>query len=1062
MIFGRLTLSTAASVLTFVAALSATSQSLAADRTTARTGRAVPANLERLKLTTPVTRTESRASVDRRLLRNTGEQQVLVRLRSPSVAEAGVENPGDRIMRREQIKLEQNAFVSRVQRASPRTRVTAHVQGVLNAVVLQADAAAVRLIAADPSVARVSRVIDYKLDLSETVPYITAKQLQSVTKGRGVKVAVLDSGIDYTHVAFGGAGKPWAYKKAYGTATTDSRNTRRDGLFPTARVVEGYDFVGEAWTGDEGTPPLAPDDDPIDCGPAAIPCGGGHGTHVADIIGGANGVAPKVDLYAVKVCSAISTSCSGVAMIQGMEYAADPNGDGDPSDAVDIINMSIGSPFGQPFDDDIAAAVEGATKLGILTVASAGNSGDKPYITGSPGAAPSALSVAQTAVPSAILPLYDVTAPASIAGEYTAIFQPWSAALTAPVKASLQYGDGNGGNLDGCAAFPDRSLAGKIVLVDRGGCTFGLKISNIGAGGGAIGIIGLIAPGDPFEGGSDPTVSVTIPGYMISQVDADRLKSGLPETALRFDPNLGLPLVGSIVGSSSRGPSNYYNAIKPEIAAPGASVSALAGSGTGTEPFGGTSGAAPMVAGSAALVLSAYPWLKPHEVKARLMNNAERNIISNPVSGSLAEITRIGSGEVRALDAWSEPAAAWDALTRNAALSFGQVDASKKIQTLTRMVTVRNYTKRVITYRISSSFRFADDEALGAVKLWTPPSVTVGPYGFNVFPVRMTIYGDKVRDNAMNSGSQGANPAPLTLNEIDGYLDLDAGNKSRIHLAWQVLPRRAAEVLGRPNLRFNQNGQDSVQLYNKFEGTAQNDAYSLLAVSPNQPKGGPGEGMPTPDLRAVGINTFLVPAGYCSENESFIWAFAFNTWERQTHLLPVQNRVYLDVDRNGSYDFAVLNGDASDPFGFSDGRQFAWVVNLSTLDADAWFYAEHATNTGNTALYVCAEQLGMSGADILTRNVDMAVEAYDFYFGGPGDVIDGLTVTPLGERYLGLPSDIPGNNSGTLDVYDFGTFPGNTEEVGVLLFTSGARTGNTGGATKTTEALLFKAGTGAH
>ena len=80
----------------------------------------------------------------------------------------------------------------------------------------------------------------------------------------------------------------------------------------------------------------------------------------------------------------------------------------------------------------------------------------------------------------------------------------------------------------------------------------------------------------------------------------------------------------------------------------------------------------------------------------------------------------------------------------------------------------------------------------------------------------------------------------------------------------------------------------------------------------------------------------------------------------------------------------------------------------------------------------------------------------------PGDVIDGLTVTPLGERYLGLPSDIPGNNSGTLDVYDFGTFPGNTEEVGVLLFTSGARTGNTGGATKTTEALLFKAGTGAH
>ena len=57
-----------------------------------------------------------------------------------------------------------------------------------------------------------------------------------------------------------------------------------------------------------------------------------------------------------------------------MEFAVDPNGDGDHSDRVDIINMSLGSPYGQPFDDDLAAAVEGATKLGILTVASAGNS----------------------------------------------------------------------------------------------------------------------------------------------------------------------------------------------------------------------------------------------------------------------------------------------------------------------------------------------------------------------------------------------------------------------------------------------------------------------------------------------------------------------------------------------------------------------------------------------------------------------------------------------------------------------------------------------------------------
>jgi len=69
--------------------------------------------------------------------------------------------------------------------------------------------------------------------------------------------------------------------------------------------------------------PLAPDDDPIDID--------GHGTHCADIIGGRLGVAPGVSIYAVKVCSAISTSCSGIALLQGMEYSVDPNGDGDPS-----------------------------------------------------------------------------------------------------------------------------------------------------------------------------------------------------------------------------------------------------------------------------------------------------------------------------------------------------------------------------------------------------------------------------------------------------------------------------------------------------------------------------------------------------------------------------------------------------------------------------------------------------------------------------------------------------------------------------------------------------------
>jgi hypothetical protein len=359
---------------------------------------------------------------------------------------------------------------------------------------------------------------------------------------------------------------------------------------------------------------------------------------------------------------------------------------------------------------------------------------------------------------------------------------------------------------------------------------------------------------------------------------------------------------------------------------------------------------------------------------------------------------------------------------------------------------------------VRPSFRYADDEALGAVKLLAPPFVVVPPRGSRVVPVVMTLFGEKLLGNAMNSGSGGANPAGLTLNEIDGYLEFDAGHQSKIHLAWQVLPRKAAEVVGHKTLSFGPAGEANVTLVNAGVGTAQNDAYALLAESPNLPRGGAGEGLPTPDIRAVGINTYPVPAGFCSANASFLWAFAINTWERQTHLLPVSHQIWLDTNRDGTDDYVVLNRDASGLSTITDGRQLAWVVNLTTGAASAFFYAEHATNTGNTALLICGEQIGMNAADLLTTSVDMDVVTQDFYFGGPGDSVEGLTVTPLGERYYAETADIAGLTKGSMKVLDFGAWPGNSAELGILLFTNGDRgAGNRGGATKATEAQLFRA-----
>ena len=94
---------------------------------------------------------------------------------------------------------------------------------------------------------------------------------------------------------------------------------------------------------------LRPIPDPIDFE--------GHGTHVSDIIAGQStdgahkGVAPDAKIVAVKVCSSVSTACSGLALLQGMEFALDPNGDGSMADAVDVINMSLGSNYGQKEDE---------------------------------------------------------------------------------------------------------------------------------------------------------------------------------------------------------------------------------------------------------------------------------------------------------------------------------------------------------------------------------------------------------------------------------------------------------------------------------------------------------------------------------------------------------------------------------------------------------------------------------------------------------------------------------------------------------------------------------------
>ena len=230
-----------------------------------------------------------------------------------------------------------------------------HVFNGIAGSVRMADLAA---LAELPQVKRVHHDYEVNITLAESVPLIGApevwalqdSQARSVT-GHGVVVAIIDTGIDYTHPDLGGC------------------------LGPGCRVIGGYDFVNS-------------DPDPMD--------DMGHGTHVAGIVGASGastGVAPDVTFLAYKVLSA-GGSGSFSDVIAGIEAAVDPDGDPNTDDGADVINMSLGGP-GHP-DDAVSRAVDAAVEMGVTVVVSAGNSGPGHQTIGSPGVARKALTLGAT------------------------------------------------------------------------------------------------------------------------------------------------------------------------------------------------------------------------------------------------------------------------------------------------------------------------------------------------------------------------------------------------------------------------------------------------------------------------------------------------------------------------------------------------------------------------------------------------------------------------------------------------------------------------------------------
>jgi len=951
--------------------------------------------------------------LDKQLARATGPVEVWVTLAEPSVAAAATtlsastlvtgereQTQSLRALRsapqamRDALRSHRSSVMSRQNAAASRLSALGAVElgrvhMAHNAIAVRVDASRLTAIAALPGVTKVRRVVHYEMSLSETVPYIGASAVQQAGfDGTGVRVAVLDSGIDYTHRNLGGAGTPAAFEAAFGTTTSDPRNTTIDpSVFPTAKVVAGFDFVGEAWP---TAGPRTEDPNPIDFQ--------GHGTHVADIIGGKSldgvhkGVAPGVQLVAVKVCSAVATSCNGIGILRGIDYAVDPNGDGDPSDAVDVMNLSLGASYGQ-IEDDSTLALSNAVNLGVVVAAAAGNSANLPYVVSSPSIAPGVIAVAQTAVPSASNYGVQVNAPAAIAGVYrntaTVDWAPIGAGFSGEVVHV-------GTACPGGPALPD--LTGKIALIDRGVCSISLKVDLAGAAGAAGVLLGLIAPGDAvsfsYGGGTNFPPTVVIQQSLSLAI---RANIGAPVNVTVSEATL-LSLAGSMASTSARGPSMSFQTIKPEIGAPGASVSAVAGSATGEESFGGTSGATPMVAGAAALLIQAFPNRTPLQIKSMLMNSASTNVYTNAalLPGRLAPVTRIGAGEVRVRSALALNSVAYNKEDLSAALSFGAREVSGFAEYEKRLV-VENLGNQAKTFNIRKSFRYADDEASGAVTVIAPNSVKVGANSRATITVKLRVDPRRLPDWTLDGGSLGGRGDLLDGPEYDGYLTLTAGPEV-LSVPWHILPRKAAEAGALLAQRSNWAG-GIILFANAGLAESEFDVFALTGTSSKVPPGelpAPGDSFAVIDMRAVGVR-------YLPGEEAL--QFAINTFGRRAHpTYPGGFEVDIDTDGDGVFDYAVYNQEQT---GFAaTGISLVYVANLATGLSSAYYYLDADLNSGNTIFSLPLAALGVAP----DTRLNFAAFAYDNYFTGTTtDAILDMSFTPATPRYA-----VSGDSSGVV------------------------------------------------
>jgi len=559
----------------------------------------------------------------------------------------------------------------------PQVEVVAEYDTVLNGVAVKLNGASPQQLAAGPKVSAVDRSWLYRPTMNVSNDLIRASEVWAGlggqdTAGSGIRVAVIDSGIDVSNPFFSDDGL------SAQTQHDECDDQDNDAATPDTnnKVVVCKQFFSGVSTGNP------PGDDPELCND--------HGTHVAGTIGGRagtegtvagtdvvltdlSGVAPGVTLgnYNVFPCiGAGFTGQDGSAFSHDIAEAIEEA----LLDGMHVANLSLGGTVQGPHDS-LAEAANAAVDAGMVMVIAAGNEGPGDSTVGSPGSAEKVITAGASTNPHFVGIPVTLTSHGGVhigaaLGDFPNFDPPVDADYTATTPA------------DGCTAITN-DVTGKIALIDRGVCTFTTKIRNAENAGAAGVLVVNNSAGDPTAMGADGTLpEPTIPAAMVGKAEGNAMKpSGHAVVDGTTQQEILTENEDIIAGFSSRGPTPFTYLIKPDLTAPGVNVASSVFDGEFAF-FQGTSMATPHLSGVAALILAEFPEASPAEVKSRMANNAAR-VVTDHVNGTVDPgVLARGGGRVDvveafAADTWFDPVS----------VSFGLVRGNKP-STQTRTVAV--------------------------------------------------------------------------------------------------------------------------------------------------------------------------------------------------------------------------------------------------------------------------------------------------------------------------------------------------------------------------------------